>query len=187
MVMVFEGDYEVIELVKAGRRILETVGDNPDREGLVETPARWARAMMEVTRGLREDAPPLKVFESDNNEMIVQKDIWFYSMCEHHLVPFFGVAHVGYIANGKVVGLSKIARTVEFFAARPQIQEELTSQIADRLYDALNPMGLIVVMEAEHLCMAMRGIKKPGVKAMTSAIRGGIDKPEFFSILKNGR
>tara|TARA_Y100000310_G_C20703501_1_gene832308 strand:+ start:1028 stop:2488 length:1461 start_codon:yes stop_codon:yes gene_type:complete len=188
----FEEHFE--NTMKAKKDVLETackdllmsIGDDTGRDGLIETPKRWANAWLEITKALREPAPALKMFSSENTEMIVEKDIWFYSICEHHLVPFFGRASIGYVPDGKVVGLSKLARVVEYFGQKPQIQEEMTSQIADYLFSNVVPHGLIVVLEAEHLCMAMRGVKKPGSRAISSAIRGDIDKGEFYMILRNG-
>lgn len=158
------------------RLILEGVGEDPDREGLRETPARVARMYEEVFAGLAQD-PAVhfeKTFDEHCNEMVLVRDISFYSMCEHHLVPFFGKAHIGYIpaADGRVCGLSKLARLVEVFAKRPQVQERLTGQIADTLVEQLHPQGVIVVLEAEHMCMSMRGVKKPGSRTVTSAVRG---------------
>ena len=158
------------------RLILEGVGEDPDREGLRETPARVARMYEEAFAGLAQD-PAVhfeKTFDEHCNEMVLVRDISFYSMCEHHLVPFFGKAHIGYIpaADGRVCGLSKRARLVEVFAKRPQVQERLTGQIADTLVEALHPAGVIVVLEAEHMCMSMRGVKKPGAKTTTRAVRG---------------
>ena len=158
------------------RLILEGVGEDPDREGLLKTPARVARMYEEVFAGLTQD--PAKHFETlfdeGHQEMVLVKDIPFYSMCEHHLVPFFGVAHIAYIPNesGKVCGLSKLARLLEVYAKRPQVQERLTSQVAETLVEQLDPRGVIVVVEAEHMCMTMRGVKKPGSKTTTSAVRG---------------
>jgi GTP cyclohydrolase I len=160
----------------AVREILIAVGEDPDRPGLVDTPARVARAYAETFAGLAQD--PYEVlattFDEDHDELVLVKDIPMYSTCEHHLVPFHGVAHVGYIpgADGRVTGLSKLARLVEVYARRPQVQERMTRQVADALYEALKPQGVIVVIEAEHLCMAMRGIRKPGAITMTSAVRG---------------
>jgi GTP cyclohydrolase I len=160
----------------AVREILTAIGEDPDRPGLVDTPARVARAYAETFAGLTQD--PYEVlattFDEDHDELVLVKDIPMYSTCEHHLVPFHGVAHVGYIpgADGRVTGLSKLARLVEVYARRPQVQERMTRQVADALYDALKPQGVIVVIEAEHLCMAMRGIRKPGAITMTSAVRG---------------
>ena len=162
------------------RLILEGVGEDPDREGLRETPARVARMYEEVFAGLSENpARHFEVtFDEHHEEMVLVKDIPFYSMCEHHLVPFFGKAHVAYIpaTDGRICGLSKLARLVEAFAKRPQVQERLTSQIADTLIEQLNPQGVIVVLEAEHMCMSMRGVKKPGSQTVTSAVRGVFEK-----------
>ena len=164
------------------RLILEGIGEDPAREGLLETPARVARMYEEVFAGLTED--PARHFETTfdehHEEMVLVRDIPFYSMCEHHLVPFFGKAHVAYIpaADGRICGLSKLARLVEAFAKRPQVQERLTAQVADTLIAELNPQGVIVVIEAEHLCMSMRGVKKPGAKTITSAVRGAFEKSQ---------
>ena len=154
--------------------ILEGVGEDVSREGLLETPDRIARMYEEIFAGLTADAGEhlAKRFHVDNNEMVIEKDITFYSMCEHHLLPFYGKAHVAYVPDGKVVGISKLARTVEVFARRPQIQERMTGQIADALMQCLNPKGAIVLIEAEHMCMTMRGIKRPGSKTVTYAARG---------------
>jgi GTP cyclohydrolase I len=158
------------------RLILEGVGEDPDREGLLDTPRRVARMYEEIFSGL--DADPTELFEKsfgeNHTEMVLVKDIPFYSMCEHHLVPFFGMAHVAYIPGreGRICGLSKLARLIDLFARRPQVQERLTSQVADTLVERLGPQGVIVVIEAEHLCMSMRGVKKPGSKTTTSAVRG---------------
>ena len=160
----------------AVRELLLAIGEDPERDGLKETPARVARAYGEFFAGLGLDAAQVlaTTFEIDHEEMILVRDIEVYSMCEHHLVPFHGVAHVGYIpgADGRVTGLSKLARLVEVYARRPQVQERMTRQIADSLYEVLKPRGVIVVIEAEHLCMAMRGIRKPGSTTVTSAVRG---------------
>lgn len=162
------------------RLILEGIGEDPDREGLLDTPARVARMYEEVFVGLTEDpARHFEVtFDEHHEEMVLVKDIPFYSMCEHHLVPFFGKAHVAYIpaSDGRICGLSKLARLVEAFAKRPQVQERLTSQIADTLIEQLDPQGVIVVLEAEHMCMSMRGVKKPGSQTVTSAVRGVFEK-----------
>lgn len=171
-------DREKIE--QGVRLILEGIGENPEREGLLETPDRIARMYEEIFSGLGMDAkePLSKTFEVKNNEMVIEKDITFYSTCEHHFMPFYGKAHVAYIPNGKVVGLSKLARTVEVFAKRPQIQEQLTGQVADALMEQLSPKGVIVMMEAEHMCMTMRGVKKPGSKTVTFAMRGAFLEDE---------
>ncbi len=159
---------------EAIRLLLEGIGEDIHREGLVDTPERVARMYEEICGGLEETADThlSKTFTSTNNEMVIEKDITFYSLCEHHLMPFYGKAHIAYIPNGKVVGLSKLARTVEVFARRPQIQEQLTVQIADAIMENLNPKGVMVYLEAEHMCMTMRGIKKPGSKTVTTACRG---------------
>ena len=161
---------------RAVREILIAVGEDPDREGLLDTPARVARMYAETCSGLREDpARHLKVtFDAGHDEMIMVRDIPVYSLCEHHLVPFFGRAHVGYIpsSEGRVTGLSKLARVVDGFAKRPQVQERLTTQVADAVEAALNPRGVLVVVSAEHLCMSMRGVRKAGSSTVTSAVRG---------------
>jgi GTP cyclohydrolase I len=160
----------------AVRELLIAVGEDPDRPGLQETPARVARAYTEIFAGLWQDPYEAltATFDEDHDELVLVKDIPMYSTCEHHLVPFHGVAHVGYIpgADGRVTGLSKLARLVDVYARRPQVQERMTSQIADALSEALKPRGVLVVIEAEHLCMAMRGIRKPGSTTTTSAVRG---------------
>ena len=163
-------------IARAVREILEAVGEDPDRDGLLRTPARVAEMYAEVLSGLHEDpAAHLKVtFEANHDEMVMVKDIPLYSLCEHHLVPFHGHAHVAYIPgrDGRITGLSKLARLVDGFARRPQVQERLTTQVADALVDALEPRGVLVVIEAEHLCMGMRGVRKPGSITVTSAVRG---------------
>lgn len=170
--------------------IIEAIGEDTGREGLRETPHRVAEMYTELFSGICED--PMDVltttFEEDHEEMVILKDIPFYSMCEHHFLPFHGLAHIGYIPKGKVVGVSKLARVVEILARRPQMQERLTSQIADTIVEALRPHGVAVVIEAEHLCMTMRGIRKPGSKLVTSANRGIFrrkiaTRSEFFSII----
>ena len=164
----------------AVRELLIAVGEDPDREGLVETPARVARAYGEVFAGLHED-PKVhleKSFSENHRELVLVRDIPIYSTCEHHLVPFYGVAHIGYIPgqDGKVTGLSKLARVADMYAKRPQVQERLTAQIADAIVEKLDASAVIVVIECEHLCMAMRGIRKPGATTTTSAVRGGFQK-----------
>lgn len=189
----WEVDREKIR--QAVRMILEAVGEDPDREGLAETPRRVADMYAEIFSGLGADpAEHLQVvFEEGHDELILVKDIPFYSLCEHHLVPFFGRVHVAYIpAEGRVTGLSKLARTVEVFARRPQMQERLTSQIADALMAHLRPKGVGVVVEAEHLCMSMRGVSKPGAQTVTSAVRGLLREDEktrleCFSLISGGR
>lgn len=160
---------------KAVRDILEAIGDDPDREGLRETPDRVARMYEEIFAGLHTDVKSvIKTFKEDEHqEIVLVKDIPMYSMCEHHLLPFMGVAHVAYLPRkGNILGLSKLARIVDILAKKPQLQERLTSEIADTLMSSVNPLGVAVVVEAEHLCMTMRGIKKPGAKTVTSALRG---------------
>ena len=156
------------------RLILEGIGEDCTREGLLETPDRIARMYQEIFGGMGKDAKEhlSKTFHVKNNEMVVEKDIVFYSTCEHHLLPFYGKAHVAYIPDGKVVGLSKLARTVEVYAKRPQMQEQLTAQIADALMEHLKPQGAMVMIEAEHMCMNMRGVRKPGTATVTTAARG---------------
>jgi len=162
----------------AVREILFAIGEDPDREGLADTPARVARAYAEQFAGLgqRPEDVLTTVFDADHDELVLVRDIEVYSTCEHHLVPFFGHAHVGYIPNekGQITGLSKLARLVDLYARRPQVQERMTSQIADGLMGVLEPRGALVVIEAEHLCMSMRGVRKPGAKTVTSAVRGVI-------------
>ncbi len=176
----------------AVREILIAVGEDPDREGLVETPKRVANMYEEIFAGLTEDPKQhIKLFnEQSNDEMVIVKDIPFYSMCEHHLLPFFGKAHIGYIpSDNKIIGLSKLARIVDNFAKKPQVQERLTSDIADFLNDNLQPKGVAVIMEAEHMCMTMRGARTAGSKTQTSALRGIMrtdakTRAEVLSLLK---
>ena len=179
----------------AVRELLLAVGEDPDREGLVDTPARVARAYKEVFAGLFEDPTEVlnTTFEENHDELVLVRDIQFYSTCEHHLVPFFGKAHIGYIPGpeGKVTGLSKLARLIDGLAKRPQVQERLTTEVADALVQKLDAEGVIVVIEAEHLCMAMRGIRKPGAFTITSAVRGVFNtnpssRAEAFALI-NGR
>ena len=178
------------KIKQAVRLLLEGIGEDPSREGLVETPERIARMYEEIYGGLTEDAGVhlAKTFTAEHSEMVLEKDITFYSTCEHHLLPFYGKAHIAYIPDGRVVGLSKLARTVEVYARRPQIQEQLTVQIADALETYLEPKGVMVMIEAEHMCMTMRGIKKPGSKTVTVAKRGVFAEEEalqntFFRML----
>ncbi|MCL1631835.1 GTP cyclohydrolase I FolE [Sporolactobacillus sp. CPB3-1] len=159
--------------------ILEAIGEDPERSGLLETPQRVARMYEEIFKGMKQDPKEYlsKTFDEAHEELVLVKDIPFYSMCEHHLVPFFGKAHVGYIPReGRVTGLSKLARAVEAVAKRPQLQERLTTEVADSIVETLRPYGVIVVIEAEHMCMTMRGVKKPGAKTITSAVRGIFQK-----------
>ncbi len=181
---------------RAVREILAAIGEDPDRDGLVDTPARVARAYAEQFSGLSQDPEDVlgTVFDADHDELILVRDIEVYSTCEHHLVPFFGRAHVAYIPNekGQITGLSKLARLVDVYARRPQVQERMTSQIADALMRVLEPRGALVVIEAEHLCMSMRGVRKPGAKTVTSAVRGSIrdnasTRAEVMSLLLQHR
>ncbi|WP_033217605.1 GTP cyclohydrolase I FolE [Kitasatospora phosalacinea] len=179
----------------AVRELLIAVGEDPDREGLLETPARVARAYREIFAGLWQQPEDVltTTFDLGHDELVLVKDIEVYSTCEHHLVPFRGVAHVGYIpsTSGKITGLSKLARLVDVYARRPQVQERLTSQVADALMRILEPRGAIVVIECEHMCMSMRGIRKPGAKTLTSAVRGQLRDPatrnEAMSLIIGGR
>ncbi len=169
------------EKIKKGvELILEGIGEDKNREGLAETPERIARMYEEIFAGMYQTAeePLSKTFSVSNREMVMEKDIVFYSTCEHHFMPFYGKAHVAYIPNGKVVGLSKLARTVEVFARRPQLQEQLTEQIADAIMEYLQPKGAIVMIEAEHMCMTMRGVKKPGSKTVTFSMKGAFEENE---------
>ncbi|MFC7814432.1 MULTISPECIES: GTP cyclohydrolase I FolE [unclassified Streptomyces] len=170
------GEFDEKRAENAVRELLMAVGEDPDREGLRETPARVARAYREIFAGLWQQPEDVltTTFDLGHDEMVLVKDIEVFSTCEHHLVPFRGVAHVGYIpsTNGKITGLSKLARLVDVYARRPQVQERLTTQIADSLMKILEPQGVIVVVECEHMCMSMRGIRKPGAKTLTSAVRG---------------
>lgn len=185
------GPVDLDRVQRAMREIIEAVGDDPAREGLLGTPERVARMYAELFEGLRTDpAKLLSVgFEVGHDEMVILKDIPFYSICEHHFMPFHGVAAVGYIPDGRIVGLSKLARLVDAYARRPQIQEQLTSQIADTLMESLHPDGVAVVIEAEHLCMTARGAKKPGSRMVTSATRGAfrkndVTRAEFLSLVR---
>lgn len=180
------------EKIKQGvRLLLEGMGEDITREGLTETPDRIARMYEELYGGMEED-PSVhlhKMFHTDNREMVVEKDITFYSTCEHHMLPFYGKVHIAYIPDGKVVGLSKLARTVEVFARRLQLQEQLTDQIADALMEHMQPKGVMVLIEAEHLCMTMRGIKKPGSRTVTLSRRGVFEsdptlEDRFFRMLE---
>ncbi len=170
------GEFDEKRAENAVRELLIAVGEDPDREGLKETPGRVARAYKEIFAGLWQQPEDVltTTFDLGHDEMVLVKDIEVFSTCEHHLVPFRGVAHVGYIpsSSGKITGLSKLARLVDVYARRPQVQERLTTQIADSLMEILEPRGVIVVVECEHMCMSMRGIRKPGAKTLTSAVRG---------------
>jgi len=184
-------DHDKIE--KAITMILEAVGEDPTREGLLDTPKRVARMYEEIFSGLHQDPKEYfqTVFGEEHEELVLVKDIPFYSVCEHHLVPFYGHAHVAYIPrNGRVTGLSKLARAVEAVSKRPQLQERITSTIAQSILESLEPHGVMVVVEAEHMCMTMRGVKKPGAKTITSAVRGifasdARSRAEVLSLIKN--
>lgn len=193
--MLGEIDMDKERIEKAVREILIGVGEDPDREGLQDTPKRIARMYEEIFSGIGENAEDhLQVYFQDEKyeELVLVKDIPFYSVCEHHLVPFFGVAHVAYIPkSGRLTGLSKLARVVETVSKRPQLQERLTAEVADIIMKKLQPYGAIVVIEAEHMCMTMRGVKKPGSKTVTSAIRGIFNKDsksraEVLSMINKG-
>ena len=178
-------------IAEAVRQIIEAIGEDPGRPGLADTPRRIADLYAEMFAGLREDPLVLlqRTFPEPHQEMVILRQIPFYSLCEHHFVPFFGQAHVGYVPKGQIVGASKIARLVDVLARRPQVQERLTSQIADYLMEGLRPQGVAVVVEAEHLCMSMRGIKKPGSVLVTSAVRGvfrgsGVTRSEFLALVR---
>ena len=184
---------EQAKIKTAVTSIIEAIGEDPNREGLVDTPGRVADMYAELFMGLDKDPKEeLAVgFEIGHREMVILRDIPFYSMCEHHLLPFYGVAHIGYTPNkeGRIVGISKLARVVEIIAKRPQIQERMTTQIADAINEALKPEGVAVVIQAEHLCMIMRGIEKPGSNVITSALRGlfrrrAASRAEFFSLIQ---
>ena len=178
------------KIEKAVKLIIEAIGEDPKREGLADTPRRVAQMYAEVFSGMGYDPKQdLAVgFEEGHNEMVILKDIPFYAMCEHHFLPFYGMAHIGYIPRGRVVGASKLARVVETLAKRPQLQERFTTQIADSIVEALHPMGVGVIVRAEHLCMTMRGIKKPGANILTSANRGAFrssaaTRAEFMALV----
>lgn len=179
------------KIKKAVTLFLEGIGEDVDREGLKDTPERIANMCEEIFAGLNQDAKEhlSKTFSSKYKNIVLEKDITFYSVCEHHLLPFYGRVHIAYIANGKVAGLSKLARTVEVYARRPQIQEQMTDQIAEALMTELKPAGVMVMVEAEHMCMTMRGIKKPGSRTVTYAMKGDFENKEelrsqFFKLVK---
>jgi GTP cyclohydrolase I len=187
-------DFDQERAEAAVRELLAAVGEDPDREGLRDTPARVARAYAELLSGMRMSAEDVltTTFDAGHDEMIMVRDIELWSMCEHHLVPFTGVAHIGYIPNenGRITGLSKLARLVDVYAKRPQVQERLTTQIADAMMEILEAQGAIVVIQAEHLCMTMRGVRKPGSKTITSAVRGSMHnaatRAEAMSLITSG-
>ena len=185
--------FDTAKIKTAVASIIEAIGEDLNREGLADTPERVAEMYTELFWGLGKDPrEELKVgFEIGHREMVILRDIPFYSMCEHHLLPFYGVVHIGYIPNeeGRIIGISKLARVVEIIARRPQLQERMTTQIADAITEGIKPDGVVVVIKAEHLCMTMRGIKKPGANVITSAIRGifsrrAASRAEFFSIIQ---
>lgn len=176
---------------QAVRLLLEGIGEDVNREGLKDTPNRIARMYEEIYKGMDEDAAGhlSKTFTVESNEIVLVKDITFYSICEHHLMPFYGKVHIAYLPDGKVVGLSKLARTVEVYAKRPQIQEQMTTQIAEAIMEHLKPQGVMVMAEAEHMCMTMRGVEKPGSRTVTMAARGCFyEKPQlqqyFFEMVR---
>jgi len=180
-------------IARAVREILEAIGEEPGREGLRETPRRIAEMYEELFAGLHQDPREVLTtgFQEPHREMVILKNIPFYSLCEHHFLPFHGRAHVGYVPEGRIAGASKIARAVDILARRPQLQERLTGQIADAIMEGLSPDGVAVVIEAEHLCMTMRGVQKPGTTLVTSAIRGGfrrraVTRSEFLALVRGG-
>ncbi len=184
-------DHEKVK--EAVKLLLEGIGEDPGREGLLETPERIARMCDEIFSGMEEDAKEhlSRVFTVEDSGMVLEKDIVFYSVCEHHLMPFYGKAHVAYLPEGKVAGLSKLARTVEVYARRPQIQERMTGQIADAVMRYLAPKGVMVLLEAEHMCMTMRGVKKPGSRTVSVAARGIFEgnaalQNQFYQMLREG-
>jgi len=187
--------YSQAGVEKAIRDLLIAIGENPDRDGLVDTPARVARGYAEIFGGLHQSADEVltTTFDLGHDELVIVKDIRINSMCEHHLLPFYGVAHIGYIpnANGRITGLSKLARVADVFAHRPQVQERLTSQIADSIMRILEPRGAIVIVEAEHMCMSLRGVRKPGAVTTTSVVRGSLRDPatraEAMALISYGR
>ena len=185
------GPYDQARAEKAVRELLLALGEDPDREGLKETPARVARAMKENFEGLWQSPEDVltTTFDIGHEELVIVRDIEVFSHCEHHLTPFHGVAHVGYIPSGKITGLSKIARLVDMYARRPQVQERLTTQIADAMVEILNPLGVIVIIDCEHLCMSMRGVKKSNARTTTSAVRGVLQntatRAEAISLITN--
>ena len=188
--------FEQAKIKDAVVSIIEAIGEDPNREGLADTPQRVAEMYAELFMGLGKDPKEELVvgFEIGHREMVILRDIPFYSMCEHHLLPFYGVAHIGYIPNeeGRIVGISKLARVVEIIAKRPQIQERMTTQIADAIDETIRPEGVAVVLQAEHMCMIMRGIKKPGSNVVTSAIRGlfrrrADSRAEFLSLIQGNK
>jgi len=182
------------KIKQAVKMIIEAVGENPNREGLIDTPNRIAKMYTEIFSGINESPEEYlsRTFTVEDDDIIIEKDITFYSMCEHHFLPFFGKVHIAYIPDKKVAGLSKLARTVEVFSKRPQLQERLTTQIAESLMEYLDAKGVMVIIEAEHLCMSMRGVKKPGSKTVTVVSKGIIKendsiKKEVYNLLNIGK
>lgn len=183
---------KISKMTEACRTILECVGEDPTREGLVKTPDRWAKALLFLTKGTCqrvEDVTNEAIFEENHDEMVVVRDIDVHSLCEHHMLPFTGKIHIGYIPNGKIIGLSKLARIAEVFARRLQVQERMTSEVADAIMDAIQPKGVAVVVECSHFCMVMRGVQKSGSTTVTSSVRGCFKnntktRAEFFSIVQ---
>ena len=179
------------KIIAGAKLILEGIGEDLEREGLIETPERIARMYEEIFSGLGKDAEEIlsKTFEVENNDLVIEKDITYFSMCEHHIIPFYGKAHIAYIPRGRVAGLSKLARTVELYAKKPQLQERLSSEVADAIMKYLDAEGVMVVVEGEHMCMTMRGIKKPGRQTVTLARRGVFEtdpalEERFFRMLE---
>lgn len=175
---------DIDKIQRAVRDILVAIGEDPDREGLVDTPKRVAKMYKEIMAGYEDDPSEYlsRVFKADDTDWVLEKDISFYSMCEHHMLPFFGKVHIAYIPNGKVTGLSKLARLVEVYSRRLQLQEQMTAQIADAIEKELNALGVLVIVEAEHMCMTMRGIKKPGTVTLTQATRGRFKEDHGLSM-----
>jgi GTP cyclohydrolase I len=168
--------------------ILREIGEDPTREGLIDTPSRVARMYLELTEGLRTDPPRITTFSSDGlDQLVTLFDVDYSSLCEHHTIPFYGVGHIGYLPGERLMGLSKFARVLDWFAARPQIQERMTAQVADYIMSELNPRGVVILIEGTHTCMSMRGVKKPNHTTITSAIRGDVPRDEFFDLLNSRR